>query len=80
MTFRECARSLERAGCIHVVEDAIYETLCDEADEGVSAEWEDLCANTDRLKVPGGWLYRTVVMDEVQDAIGVAMVFVPGVR
>lgn len=34
--------------------------------------WEELALNTDRLVVPGGWLYRT------WSGAGLAMTFVPG--
>lgn len=41
--------------------------------------WEQVDdENTQRLKVPGGWLYSRAVTAGVEDAIiGVTMVFVP---
>jgi hypothetical protein len=48
--------------------------------------WEDVCSPhvgdyTERLAVPGGWLYRTVLHAHLDDPDGriaaVAMVFVP---
>lgn len=54
-------------------------------------EWEELettsHTTTDRMKVPGGWLYRTIVTAWIVDdgfgngearAATVSMVFVPG--
>ena len=44
------------------------------------AEWEMITLGeteeTQRLRVPGGWLVRTLICDEGDKAIGVAMVFV----
>ncbi|KKL18483.1 hypothetical protein LCGC14_2475060, partial [marine sediment metagenome] len=38
-------------------------------------DWESLNSETDRLAVPGGWLYRTAICDE--DGNSVALCFVP---
>lgn len=40
--------------------------------------WEHVAYNTDRLRVPGGWLYRSAAWDPDTDtAISYAMCFVP---
>ena len=45
---------------------------------------EDVSEWTDRMKVPGGWLYRVIITWVDEDRIdrdpGVAMVFVPDAR
>lgn len=49
-------------------------------------DWENVNANTergdctDRMKVPGGWIYRTVVFTDSADGfatVALSMVFVP---
>lgn len=39
-------------------------------------KWEQIDKFTDRMKVPGGWIYRYISSRFSTDA-GVAMVFVP---
>jgi hypothetical protein len=46
----------------------------------MESKWElvdDERGQTDRLKIPGGWLYRTTVSDRDSDVVPAAMVFVP---
>lgn len=50
------------------------------------ARWEQVNdsgeTTTERMRVPGGWLYRTILLDDDQNddqmMVGLAMVFVPG--
>jgi hypothetical protein len=42
--------------------------------EVVQEDTDEFASKTERLKVPGGWLYRTVMNPEKT----VALVFVPG--
>lgn len=37
--------------------------------------WQDIDRETDRMRVPGGWLYRTIVYHD--EAVAVATCFVP---
>ena len=45
--------------------------------------WETICedesGNTERLRVPGGWLYRTAIIDSpsADRRLVISMVFVP---
>jgi hypothetical protein len=49
----------------------------------MSAQWEKVAPSLDRIRVAGGWLYRTTLCDPSDEygrpgnPVGVAMVFVP---
>ena len=44
-------------------------------------EWEDVCSRDgnylDRIRVPGGWLYRTTLATYGENQVAVALAFVP---
>ena len=42
-----------------------------------SEMWQEITTTLDRIEVPGGWLYRTVLWDDDGTQPTVAMVFVP---
>jgi len=53
------------------------ELVCFKSDDPKGREW---CRETDRVRVPGGWLYRTFYDFDGDEACSVSTTFVPDVR